>query len=380
MVLSASTCERTDIGHPHAVDASVKALFTPLRIKQLTVPNRVVMAPMTRKQSPGGVPGPEVASYYAKRARHQVGLIISEGTVIAHPASADHPDVPRFYGEDALSGWGAVLAAVHAEGGRIIPQLWHVGAMRPADAAGAEPIGPSGLQRRNRRVGHAMSDTEIASVIDAFADAAATACCMGFDGVELHGAHGYLIDQFLWEDTNARQDVYGGDPVARTRFAAEVIAACRHRVDTDFPIAFRCSQWKLQNYRARLATTPRELAALLEPLVDAGTDMFDCSTRYFWQPEFEGSNLNLAGWTKKLTGRPVITVGAIGQDADFLSGRPSVASPGLERLARMVEDGEVDLVAVGRALLADPEWVLKIRDNRRDALLPFTTEALGTLT
>jgi 2,4-dienoyl-CoA reductase-like NADH-dependent reductase (Old Yellow Enzyme family) len=205
---------------------------------------------------------------------------------------------------------------------------------------------------------------------------------LGFDGIELHGAHGYLIDQFFWEGTNRRIDRWGGDLVGRTRFGVEVVKACRKRTAPDFPISLRISQWKSTDYNARLAASPEELARFLAPLVDAGVDVFHCSTRRFWEPEFEGSELNLAGWTKKLTGRPVITVGSVGLDAEFMSslreGR-GAAVAGLDKLLAMVAREEVDLVAVGRALLVDPAWAAKVRDGRVAELAPFTPEALKAL-
>ena len=219
-------------------------------------------------------------------------------------------------------------------------------------------------------------------MIDGYARSAANAVRLGCDGIELHGAHGYLLDQFFWSGTNHRTDRWGGDLVGRTRFAVEVIRACRRATHPDFPIVFRFSQWKIPAYDARLAVTPGELAQFLAPLADAGVDIFHCSTRRFWQPEFEGSPLNLAGWTKKLTGRPTITVGSVGLDNDFIAGllqreRAGYGRPG--GLIEMLERGDVDLVAVGRALLVDPEWASKLHDGRLDTLIPFTPEALATL-
>jgi len=338
-------------------------LFTPFTIKHLTLPNRIVMAPMTRSQSPGGVPGPEVAAYYARRAAHGVGLIVTEGTYIDHPTAGNNPSVPRFYGEDALAGWAAVLAAVRAAGGHIVPQLWHIG-------------------MANDAYPETLSTREIAAIVDAYARAAADAHRLGFDGIELHGAHGYLIDQFLWETTNRRTDEYGGSLIARTRFAAEVVRACRQAVGADFPIILRYSQWKLRDYTAKLASTPAALGEMLAPLVDAGVDVFHCSTRRFWEPEFEGSPLNLAGWTKTLTGVPTITVGSVGLDEEFMAGireGKAASNAGIERVLAMLSAGEVDLVAVGRALLVDPAWAEKIARGRTAELVPFTREALKTL-
>ncbi len=226
--------------------------------------------------------------------------------------------MPNFHGDDALEGWSRVAAEVHEAGGLIIPQLWHVGTVRKiGDHPHPEalPIGPSGLTADGAQVAEPMTERKIQAVIEAYAQAAADAKRIGFDGIELHGAHGYLIDQFFWSKTNKRTDRYGGDLVARTRFAVEIIEACRRAVGPDFPIVFRYSQWKASDYTVKLAETPDELTQWLEPLVDAGVDMFHCSTRRFWEPEFAESKLNLAGWTKKLTGKPVITVGSVGLEA-----------------------------------------------------------------
>jgi 2,4-dienoyl-CoA reductase-like NADH-dependent reductase (Old Yellow Enzyme family) len=370
---------------PVSILPSIAPLFTPFAIKGLALPNRIVMAPMTRNQSPGGVPGDDVVGYYRRRAEYGVGLIVTEGTVIAHPASSGSPRVPRFHGDDALAGWARVARAVHEAGGRIMPQLWHVGmARKPGSEPNPEapPIGPSGLDLGGAKVSEPLTNLEVTGVIDAYAQGAADALRLGFDGIELHGAHGYLIDQFFWEKTNRRADAYGGDLVARTRFAVEVVKACRRRTSPEFPIVLRFSQWKLQEYDAKLVRTPDELARFLAPLVDAGVDAFHCSTRRFWLPEFDGSGLNLAGWTKKVTGKPTITVGSVGLDNDFVSslreGKPA-GNAGFEAVVGMIQRGDVDLVAVGRALLVDPAWAAKIRGGRYHDLLPFAPEALKTL-
>jgi len=356
-------------------------LFTPVSIGTLTLPNRIVMAPMTRSQSPGGTPGPNVAAYYRRRAEHAVGLIITEGTGIDHPAALGSLTVPHFHGEEALAGWQVVADDVHAVGGHIVPQLWHVGMARKP-GTGAAPVGPSGLTVMGDPVSEPMTVKEIQDVVSGYARSAAHARRLGFDGLELHAAHGYLIDQFLWAGTNRRTDGYGGSVVARTRFAVEIIEACRAAVGPDFPIIFRFSQWKIPRYDARLADTPQELETLLAPLVAAGVDCFHCSQRRFWEPEFDGSRLNLAGWTGQITGRPVITVGSVGLDSDFISGlfeRKEAGTAGVDQLVAMVERGETDLVAIGRALLVDPAWAEKLRDGRIDELLPFTPAALTTL-
>ncbi|MFD7585670.1 NADH:flavin oxidoreductase [Kitasatospora sp. NPDC059811] len=368
-----------------AASRAAEILSRPVTLNGLTVPNRIAMAPMTRRFSPGGVPGEDVRSYYARRAAAGVGLIITEGTYVGHESAGQSDDIPRFHGEEQLAGWARVAEDVHAAGGTIVPQLWHIGMVRQQGDppfADAPAVGPSGIRLDGTEgTGRAMTRTDLDAVIGAFAEAATAAERIGFDGVELHGAHGYLLDQFLWAGTNRRTDAYGGDPVARTKFTAELVAAVRAAVSPEFPVIFRYSQWKSENYEARLAETPEELEAILTPLAEAGVDAFHASTRRYWVPEFDGSDLNLAGWTKKLTGRPAITVGSVGLDGDFVGAFRGEGSPvqAIDNLLDRLERDEFDLVAVGRALLQDPQWAAKVLSGRHADLRPYDADALRTL-
>ena len=227
-----------------------------------------------------------------------------------------------------------------------------------------------------------MTDAEVADAIKAFADAAGTAKRLGFDAVELHGAHGYLIDQFFWDGTNAREDAYGSKGLpGRARFAGDILRAVRKEVGPDFPVIIRISQWKQQDYEVKLAETPAELEAWLGVLTEGGADMIHCSQRRFWEPEFEGSDLNFAGWAKKLTGVPTITVGSVGLSGEFVAAFAGEGSKpaSLEELERRLDRGDFDLVAVGRAVLQDADWTRKIREGRTDELLAFERSALATL-
>ena len=366
----------------------IEILFRPFVHRKLRLPTRLVMAPMTRSFAPGGLPTREMAAYYLRRAVCELGLIITEGVIIEDPAASADENCPHFYGGAALRAWKAICHAVHRTPCKIAPQLWHVGMARPLTGdipyPHFPPIGPSGIDPVSlQRTGETMSRSRIAAVIDAYARAAADARALGFDAVEIHGAHGYLIDQFLWAATNRRTDEYGGDLVGRTRFAREVIQAVRKAVGSNFPIIFRLSQWKIGHYDARLAADPHELADLLAPLSEAGVDIFDCSTRRFDRPEFSGSSLNLAGWVKQLTGKPTIAVGSVGLDREFSAESlrsPAGSAPGtLVRLQQMMSAGEFDLIAVGRALLADPAWAVKIHYAAESAIIPFTKQSLSRL-
>lgn len=362
-------------------------LFQPFTLGNLQLNNRIVMAPMTRNFSPNNIPGEQTVDYYRRRAAGGVGLIVTEGTCIDHIAASGYPDVPYFHGEERLAGWKQVVDAVHAEGGKIAPQLWHCGGARKA---GTPPEGdvpgytPSGMNMPGKVTRHVMTQQDIDDVIQAFARGAADAKGLGFDAVELHGAHGYLIDQFFWEGTNQREDAYGGSLENRLRFAIEIIEAVRASVGPDFPIILRWSQWKQQDYSARLVETPEDLERFLTPLSEAGVDIFHCSQRRFWESEFEGSDLNLAGWTRKITGKPAITVGSVGLNADFIPvpGEATFreAEPAsLDELVRRLDAEEFDLVAVGRALIANPDWAAKIEADQAEELQAFRKEDLFAL-
>lgn len=358
-------------------------LFRSFSIKDLVLSNRIVMAPMTRSKSPGGIPGPKVADYYRRRAEGGVGLIVTEGTYVPHPAAGVYSDVPHFYGEQSLAGWKQVAEDVHRAGGRIFPQLWHVGLVPASDGTfrpGA--MGPSGLAKPGEKIGEPMTQRDINETVRAFGEAARSAQLLGFDGVEIHGAHGYLLDQFFWDGTNQRTDGYGGDLVARTRFAAEVIREVRSQVGPEFPICLRFSQWKLQDYNAKLAQSPAELERFLTPLSAAGVDFFHCSQRRYWEPEFEGSSLNLAGWTKKLTGKPTITVGSITLNEEFTStfrSAETASVAGIDELLERLEREEFDLVAIGRSLIVNPSWPAIVRRGAVDELLPYQRDVLAQL-
>lgn len=384
-----------------AEPASIEALFTPFSLGPITLPNRIVMSPMTRCKSPRGVPGADVAGYYARRAAGGVGLIITEGVGIEHPSALGHgisgdDDVPFMYGSAALAGWKKVVEDVHAAGGLIAPQLWHTGPIRLAGTGpcpeapsmrpsgiwgplGNAPVPPDYLAQQLPPT-RPMSESDIADVIAAFASAAVNAKAVGFDGIGVHAAHGYLIDSFFWKETNLRTDRWGGDPVARTRFGVEVVKAIRAAIGTELPIFFRWSQWKQQDYGARLAETPQQLEALLQPLADAGVDLFDTSTRIYSTPAFEGSAMTLAGWARKVTGKPAMAVGGVGQSKDlyrsFEDGTVAVNNLGLA--ADHIARGEFDLIASGRSLLIDPRWVQKLRNDQ--PFEPFDLALLKQLT
>lgn len=209
-------------------------LFDPLKIGDLTLPNRIIMAPLTRCRAiEGRVPNALMATYYRQRAA--AGLILSEATSV-DPGGVGYPDTPGIWNDEQIEGWQKVTAAVHDEGGRIFLQLWHVGRVSdPHYLDGEQPVAPSPLApeghvsllepKRPFVTPRALELHEIPDVVQAYREGARRAMEAGFDGVEIHGANGYLIDQFLQASSNQREDAYGGSPSNRGRFLMEVTDA-----------------------------------------------------------------------------------------------------------------------------------------------------------
>lgn len=294
------------------------------------------------------------------------------------PAAGYPASIPTIAGDEALRGWTRVIDGVHAEGATIAAQLWHQGVER-RDDDGVEPVGPSGIDGHGQPRGRALRTDELPAMAQLYADSAVTAQQLGFDAVEIHGAHGYLLDEFFWERTNRRTDGYGGSAAERTRFPAEVVAAVRAAVGPDYPIIFRFSQWKGTDYAASLVDDPTQLNELLTPLIDAGVDVLHPSTRRHYVPGFpeHDSELSLAGWTKKVTGMPVIAVGSVGLETQFRSEKKGelIAPAPVDRLVEQFDAGEFDVVAIGRALLADPTWVNRLRDGNLDGFAGYDVVA-----
>ena len=275
-----------------------ETLFRSLDVRSLHLANRLVMSPMTRMGCPGGLPDEINRDYYAARAAGGTGLVVTEGIGVDHPTSVDHSAIPRLDGPESVAAWRVVTDAVHAAGGRIMAQLWHVGPLWGANARfdrgsrdrlmAMHPMRPSGLwgtpgvttysDRSIERWSPAvepMTESDIADVIGAFARSARYALEAGFDGVTLHGGHGYLLDAFVWADTNRRTDEWGGDLAARSRFPAAVVAAVREAIGAEAPLFYRFSQHTQQDYTVLKATDPDELGVYLGALAEAGVDLFE---------------------------------------------------------------------------------------------------------
>tara|TARA_Y100000996_G_scaffold21864_1_gene15916 strand:+ start:927 stop:2006 length:1080 start_codon:yes stop_codon:yes gene_type:complete len=354
-------------------------LFKPYKLKNLNLRNRVVMAPMTRNQSPGGIPTSEVVAYYSRRAKAEVGLIITEGIEVSHEASSAYPNVPRLDTKEAREGWKRVVNGIKENGGSVIAQLWHCGGFRKLGMQ-PNPEVPghtaSGLVKPGKKVAHEMTLEDIKQTINAYASDAKYCEEIGFDGVEIHGAHGYLIDNFFWEGTNIRDDSYGGSIEKRSQFVSEIIQAVRSNISQEFIVGLRFSQWKQHDFEAKLAHTTDDLKKVLLSPVESGLDYLHSSMRRFWESEFEGSEENLAYWTKKISNIPTIGVGSVGLDSDFIDMTAPSKPASIDKAIDDISKEKYDLLAVGRALLSDHEWVLKMKEGRLKDVIPYSKEAL----
>ena len=354
-------------------------LFEPYKLKNLNLRNRVVMAPMTRNQSPGGMPTSEVVAYYSRRAKAEVGLIITEGIEVSHEASSAYPNVPRLDTKEAREGWKRVVNGIKENGGSVIAQLWHCGGFRKLGMQ-PNPEVPghtaSGLVKPGKKVAHEMTLEDIKQTINAYASDAKYCEEIGFDGVEIHGAHGYLIDNFFWEGTNIRDDSYGGSIEKRSQFVSEIIQAVRSNISQEFIVGLRFSQWKQHDFEAKLAHSTDDLKKVLLSPVESGLDYLHSSMRRFWESEFEGSEENLAYWTKKISNIPTIGVGSVGLDSDFIDMTAPSKPASIDKAIDDISKEKYDLLAVGRALLSDHEWVLKMKEGRLKDVIPYSKEAL----
>jgi 2,4-dienoyl-CoA reductase-like NADH-dependent reductase (Old Yellow Enzyme family) len=365
------------------VEVDLQPLFAPFRLRHLTLRNRFVMPGMQRGQAVDGVPRDAMISYLRERAEGGCALITGEGTGLDHPTSFWQPIFCRL-AQDTAVVWERSIEAVKGAGAHILLQLWHPGAMRRGLAPGSptaryESLSPSGLVKSGYENGKAMDVRDLDDIKGAYVRAAELAKKLGADGVEIHAAHGYLLDEFLWAETNLREDAYGGLTLAqRARYPAEVVAAIRKAVGDDFVISFRFSQFKEIDLKARITDDPDELRDFLAVIRKAGADCFHVSTRRFDRPEWpDREQWGLARWVKSMTDAAVTAVGSVGLTVDTFSDLNDNQTPklqveaDLEKVVQCMRRGDFDLIAVGRTHIANPNFVEKVRQRDFKNLINF---------
>jgi N-ethylmaleimide reductase len=326
-------------------------LLEPYRLGPLTLPNRMVMAPLTRNRAPGGIPNEMMADYYAQRA--SAGLIVSEGTQIS-PLGQGYQDTPGIYSDEHRDGWRRVTDAVHEAKGRIFAQLWHVGRVSHSYYHGQTPVAPSAIAPEGKaytpegmkpyETPRALTTNEVHEIVDQFKHAAKIAKDANFDGVEIHAANGYLIDQFLQSGSNQRTDEYGGSVENRSRFLFEIVDAVKS-VWGDGRVGVRLSPGNGMNgihdanpeetftYVARRLNDVPGLAYLHvveAPVPSEGPDDHAVCATDMLRPVFKGTLISTGGYT------------------------PETAEHALEK-------GRADLIGFGKLFIANPDLPERIR-------------------
>jgi len=351
-------------------------LFAPLTLRGVTIRNRFVMPAMQIGFTENCGPSERTIDYLRGRAEGGAGLIFSESCAPDHP-SGYWQAAFCVMNSETRGRWAQLCDAVKGAGAAFAVQLWHPGGQRRAIEgfahADAPTLSPSGLLAAEREGGRAMTADEMDDLAEAYVRAAEDAMAIGADGVEVHAAHGYLMDQFLWAETNLREDGHGGGRIEdRARYPLRIAAALRQAIGPDALLSFRFSQFKEVDYGARVFATPDELERFGALAREAGIDMLNVSSRRFGKPEWPDQDpaLGIAGWTRKLSGLPVMTTGSIGLSKDMFADLFENEDPGLaiaadlEELVRRFAAGEFDLVGVGRMHIANADFVNKIRDGR----------------
>ncbi|WP_280305707.1 NADH:flavin oxidoreductase [Nocardia neocaledoniensis] len=352
----------TDLAHP---------ALAPFDLADLRLRNRFAVAPMTRiSATPDGTPTDQMAAYYREYAEGGFGLILTEGIYPDATHSQGYLNQPGLVTDEHVAGWRAVVDGVHAAGAPIVAQLMHAGAISQGNHYGFGTIGPSAVTPRGRMmadyggVGGAwaapaeMTEADIDEVVAGFAAAAVNAERAGFDGVEIHGANGYLLDQFLTDYTNQRTDEYGGSVADRIRLTARVLAAVRAAVG-DLPVGVRLSQTKVNDFTYRWPGAEADARVIFGALTGATYLHIASEGRNFLETARLADGATITQLAREVSGRPVIANGgmhALPQAADVLTG------------------GHADLLSVGTGALANPDLPRRVETGV--PLTPFDREML----
>jgi len=337
-------------------------LFTPFRLGNLELKNRLVLAPMTRTSAQSnGLANERMEKYYQRFAKGGFSLIITEGAYPDLKHSQAYENQPGIATDEQAESWRKVVESVHYQGGKIILQLQHAGALIQYNRYTDTSLAPSAVQPKGEKLSEhggsgefalpkEMTKKEIEEVIESFANAALRAKQVGFDGVEVHAANGYLLDQFITDYTNLRNDEFGGTPENRIKLSVLVLKAIRKKVGNDFIVGIRISQGKVNDFDHKWEGKEVEAKVIFESLATASPSYIHTTEYRANHPAFEGSNKTLAELAQNYGKVPVIANGRLGN--------PEVA-------IEMLEDKKTDLIAIGTSALVNPDWPKKVKNGTK---------------
>jgi 2,4-dienoyl-CoA reductase-like NADH-dependent reductase (Old Yellow Enzyme family) len=341
----------------------------------VSVKNRLAVAPMTRVTATAdGVPTATMRDYYARFAKGGFGLVITEGLYTDKAFSQGYRNQPGITDDTQALAWADITRDAHAHGALVFAQLMHAGALSQDNPFRTHTAGPSAVKPAGKQMGFyhgegeygvpaAMSAEQIAEAVDGFVQSALRAVRVaGFDGIEIHGANGYLLDQFLSAHTNLRDDRWGGDVRGRVSLMVEVLKAVKAALKGEVPVGIRISQGKVNDFTHKWAGRDADAAVIFGALAAAGADFIHVTEFEAWQPAFEGGSDSLVALARRHA--PEVTIIANG------------SLHGLERAAEILAHG-ADLVALGRGALANPD--LPHRLARGAALREFDGAILGPI-
>jgi 2,4-dienoyl-CoA reductase-like NADH-dependent reductase (Old Yellow Enzyme family) len=352
--------------------AAIHRLFEPLSIGRITARNRIAVAPMTRVSAADtGHITARMGRYYADFAAGGFGLIVTEGLYTDQAFSQGYHHQPGLADETQRDSWRPVVESVHARGAKLIAQLMHAGALSQGNRFRTGTRGPSAIRPTGKQMPFyrgegdyalpaAMSEAEIGEAIAGFAAAAVRAREAGFDGVEIHGANGYLLDQFLSEGINQRSDGYGGDVAARLRLTLETAHAVRDAVGDDFTVGVRSSQGKVNDFTHKWRGE-REASEIFGLLGALPIDYIHTTEFEAWRPAFDTGD-SLAALARRDSGVPILANGSLHDPA---------------RAVEMIADGHADMITLGRGALTHADWPRRVSDG--EALEDFDPAILSPI-
>ena len=338
--------------------SAASPIFAPMRLARLELANRVVVAPMTRISATNeGIATPRMVKYYQRFAGGGFGLIITEGIYTDGAYAQGYAGQPGLANLDQARAWRTIVDAIHANGGRIFAQLMHAGALSQGNRHRSHTIAPSAVQPRGTqmtiyagsgpyRVPRAMTEGEILGAIDGFANAARLAIEVAcFDGIEVHAANGYLLDQFLTEHTNLRTDRWGGSTPNRLRITLDTVHAIRAAIGHDAALGVRISQAKVNDHTHRWRGGKDTAHSIFGALAEAPIDFVHTTEHEAWRPAFAATGPSLVQCARRAA--PQLRI---------------IANGGLHDSDRALEmlDHGADLLSLGRGALATPNWPVRV--------------------